>query len=169
MSYTICAGNLPSTYLSAFFFKRTRTEYIILHEQQHIRRLDHIIKVIAYLALCIHWFNPLVWIAFVFSAKDMEMSCDEAVIKKMGEGIRTDYSASLLSFSTGQRMLFGTPLAFGEGDTKGRIKNLARWKRPAVWVTIVVVVVCASIIWMAASNPKEKILHEPDPFSHGFF
>jgi len=108
--------------------------YIILHEQHHIRRGDHIIKALAFVALCIHWFNPLVWVAFMVSSKDMEMSCDEAVVKKLGEDIRADYSASLLSLATGRRIIAGTPLAFGEGDTKGRIKNMLNWKqaKPAV-------------------------------------
>ena len=117
-------------------------EYIILHEQHHIRRMDHIIKALAFLALTVHWFNPLVWVAFVLACKDMEMSCDEAVIRKLGSDVRADYSASLLALATGQRIIAGTPLAFGEGDTKGRIRNLARWKKPAVWVLVLTVIVC---------------------------
>ena len=117
-------------------------EYIILHEQHHIRRFDHVIKALAFLALTIHWFNPLVWIAFVLACKDMEMSCDEAVIRKLGENVRADYSASLLTLATGHRIIAGTPLAFGEGDTKGRIKNLAKWKKPAVWVLVLTIIIC---------------------------
>lgn len=117
-------------------------EYIILHEQHHIRRFDHVIKTLAFLALTIHWFNPLVWIAFVLACKDMEMSCDEAVIRKLGENVRADYSASLLTLATGHRIIAGTPLAFGEGDTKGRIKNLAKWKKPAVWVLVLTIIIC---------------------------
>ena len=117
-------------------------EYIILHEQHHIRRFDHVIKVLAFLALTIHWFNPLVWIAFVLACKDMEMSCDEAVIRKLGSDVRADYSASLLTLATGHRIIAGTPLAFGEGDTKGRIKNLAKWKKPAIWVLVLTIIIC---------------------------
>ena len=117
-------------------------EYIILHEQHHIRRLDHVIKTLAFLALTIHWFNPLVWIAFVLACKDMEMSCDEAVIRKIGENVRADYSASLLTLATGHRIIAGTPLAFGEGDTKGRIRNLAKWKKPAIWVLVLTIIIC---------------------------
>ena len=117
-------------------------EYIILHEQHHIRRFDHVIKTLAFLALTIHWFNPLVWIAFVLACKDMEMSCDEAVIRKLGENVRADYSASLLTLATGHRIIAGTPLAFGEGDTKGRIKNLAKWKKPAIWVLVLTIIIC---------------------------
>ena len=117
-------------------------EYIILHEQHHIRRFDHIFKALAFLALTIHWFNPLVWLAFGFACKDMEMSCDEAVIRKLGGKVRADYSASLLTLATGRRIIAGSLLAFGEGDTKGRIRNLAKWKKPAVWVLILAMVVC---------------------------
>lgn len=121
--------------------------YILLHEQHHIRRGDHVFKALAFLALCIHWFNPLVWLAFVLSGKDMEMSCDEAVVKKLGAGIRRDYSASLLSLATGRRMIAGTPLAFGEGDTKRRIKNMLRWKQatPAVILVSALLVILALI------------------------
>ena len=117
-------------------------EYIILHEQHHIRRLDHIFKALAFLTLTIHWFNPLAWLAFGLACKDMEMSCDEAVIRKLGGKVRADYSASLLSLATGRRIIAGSLLAFGEGDTKGRIRNLAKWKKPAVWVLILAMVVC---------------------------
>ena len=117
-------------------------EYIILHEQHHIRRFDHIFKALAFLALTIHWFNPLVWLAFGLACKDMEMSCDEAVLRKLGGKVRADYSASLLSLATGRRIIAGSLLAFGEGDTKGRIRNLAKWKKPAVWVLILAMVVC---------------------------
>ena len=117
-------------------------EYIILHEQHHIRHFDHIFKALAFLALTIHWFNPLVWLAFGLACKDMEMSCDEAVIPKLGGDVRADYSASLLTLATGRRIIAGSLLAFGEGDTKGRIRNLAKWKKPAVWVLILAMVVC---------------------------
>ena len=117
-------------------------EYIILHEQHHIRRFDHVIKALAFLALTIHWFNPLVCTAFVLACKDMEMSCDEAVIRKLGENVRSEYSASLLTLATGHRIIAGTPLAFGEGDTKGRIKNLAKWKKPAIWVLVLTMIIC---------------------------
>ena len=99
-------------------------EYILQHERTHLKRRDHIIKVIAFLTVSIHWFNPLAWVAFVLGCKDMEMSCDEYVMKTTKEDIRKEYSASLLSLSVGGRTLSGTPLAFGEGSTKERIKNV---------------------------------------------
>lgn len=133
----------PKIYLPSTLSEKER-EYIILHEQHHIKRLDPFIKLLSFFALCIHWFNPLVWIAFIFSSKDMEMSCDEAVVKKIGIRIRADYSASLLTFATGKRVINCSLLAFGEGDTKERIKNLANWKKPAFWV--IVVTICACIV-----------------------
>lgn len=132
--------------------------YIIAHEQYHIRRLDHVTKHLSFAALCIHWFNPFVWIAFILSGKDLEMSCDEAVIKKLGEGIRADYSASLLSLATGRRIIAGTPLAFGEGDTKSRIKNMAKWKQPKKWVSIVSFILCLTILTACAANPEQAVV-----------
>lgn len=129
-------------------------EYIILHERIHMKRLDHVIKLLAFIALCIHWFNPLVWLAFVLSSRDMEMSCDETVIKKMGDEIKADYSESLLAFSTGRHLVQGTPLTFGEGDIKGRIKNMANTrivkKRTMLFVSISVVI----LVFCLIANPK---------------
>ena len=131
-------------------------EYIILHEQHHIKRLDHVMKALAFLALAIHWFNPLVWVAFVLASKDMEMSCDEAVIRKVGGDVRADYSASLLTLATGRHIIAGTPLAFGEGDTKGRINNLSKWKKPAVWVVLLAVLACAILAIGLLTNPAAE-------------
>lgn len=130
----------------------TEQEYIILHEQHHIRRFDHIFKALAFLALTIHWFNPLVWLAFVLAGKDMEMSCDEAVMFKAGEDVRADYSASLLTLATGRRIIAGTPLAFGEGDPKGRIKNLGKWKKPTIWVIIIAIILCVVLAVCLLTN-----------------
>lgn len=127
--------------------------YIVLHEQHHIRRLDHLVKVLAFVALSLHWFNPLVWLAFVLAVRDMEMSCDEAVIRKMGDGIRADYTASLLSLATGKHIITGIPLAFGQGDTKGRIRNLANRKKPAFWVVLAGAVICALAALGLLTNP----------------
>ncbi len=130
--------------------------YILAHERHHIRRCDHIWKLLAYCALCIHWFDPLVWVAFVLAGKDMEMSCDEAVIRQLGPQIRGDYSASLLRLATGKKRIAVTPLAFGQGDTKGRVLNMVKWKKPKVWVSLLCFLVCAAVLVACAVNPKEK-------------
>ena len=131
-------------------------KYIIAHERHHIRRCDHIIKLLAYFSLCIHWFNPLVWAAFILAGKDMEMSCDEAVIRKMGSQIRADYSASLLRLATHKKIIAGMPLAFGEGDTKGRVMNMAKWKKPRLWVSLICLVLCAAVLVACAVNPVDE-------------
>lgn len=129
--------------------------YIIAHEKHHIRRRDPAVKFLAFVALTLHWFNPLVWLAYVLFSKDMEMSCDEAVIKKLGPDIRADYAASLLNLATGRRIAAFTPLAFGEGDTKSRIQNLAKWKKPVAWI----VTLCALVCIVAAAC----LLTDPTP------
>ena len=157
------ADHIPSPFVMGLFrpkiylpstLKETERGYILRHEQYHIRRRDYLVKFLAFLALCVHWFNPLVWAAFILAGKDMEMSCDEAVVKELGEDIRADYSASLLSLATGHRIVAGMPLAFGEGDTGGRIRNLLKWKRPRPWVIAVCAVVCVGLIVLCAVNPK---------------
>ena len=96
------------------------------------------------------------------------MSCDEAVVKKLGEDVRADYSASLLNLATDNAIMFGMPLAFGEVDTKGRIKNLAAWKKPTFWVTIGAILICIVGIVICISNPKEENLYAPEPFGHSY-
>ena len=145
----------PRIYLPAGIPAEER-RYIIAHERCHIHRGDHVIKWAAYFALCLHWFNPLVWLAFLLAGKDMEMSCDEAVIRKLGSHIRADYSASLLRLSTGRKAIGGTPLSFGEGDPKGRIRNMARWKKPKQWISIVCLLLCAVILVFCGMNPQGK-------------
>ena len=82
------------------------------------------------------------------------MSCDEAVIREMGPQIRADYSASLLRLATHKKMIAGMPLAFGEGDTKGRIMNMAKWKKPKLWVSLICVLLCAAVLVACAVNPQ---------------
>ncbi len=144
----------PKIYLPSFLDEREQS-YILMHEQHHIRRLDPVIKALAFAALCIHWFNPLVWAAFILAGKDMEMSCDEAVIRKLGTGILADYTTSLLSLATGKNMITGMPLAFGEGDPKGRIRNLARWKKAPFWVVLTAIAAFIILAVCLLTNPKQ--------------
>ena len=134
----------------------TEQSYILLHEQTHIKRFDHIIKLISFFVLCVHWFNPLVWVAFYLSGKDIEMSCDESVIKRLGNEVKKDYSTSLLTLATGRRIVGGTPLAFGEGDTKVRVKNVLNYKKLAFWMIVVSIIAIVIAIITLTTNPKEK-------------
>jgi len=138
----------PKIYLPAYLASQQRN-YIVLHEQTHIRRRDHIVKFVAYLVLCLHWFNPLAWLAFLLMNADMEMACDEYVLKKLGGKTETEksYSRMLLSFATEQCIIGGSPLAFGSGDIGLRIRNVLKRKkqtRVGFWASLVLVVVLST-------------------------
>lgn len=150
----------PVVYLPGVLTK-TEQAYILAHEQHHIRRGDHVFKALGFLALAIYWFNPLVWVAFILAGRDMEMSCDEAVIRKLGADIRANYSASLLNLATGHRVFSITPLAFGEGNPTGRVRNLARWRKPALWVTIICAVLCAALAVCLLTDRETPAETEP--------
>lgn len=129
-------------------------DYILLHEQTHIRRKDHIVKILAFLILSVHWFNPLVWIAFMLMSTDMELSCDERVLKKMNEDIKKPYANLLLSFAVESSIFNGGSLAFGEGNVKGRIKNVLNYKRPRFWIVAIVVLIAVALCVGLMTNPK---------------
>ncbi len=127
-------------------------KYILKHEQTHIKRYDYIIKIIAFTALTIHWFNPLMWISYFLMSKDMEMSCDESVMKSTNEDIRLDYSNTLLALSVKQsRSLI--PLPFGESNAKSRIKNILNYRKPSFWILAASVVIVLIIVISFVTNP----------------
>ncbi|MCC8163181.1 MAG: M56 family metallopeptidase [Lachnospiraceae bacterium] len=127
--------------------------YTLLHEQIHIRRGDPIFRFLACAELCLHWFNPLVWLAFALSGKDMEMSCDEAVLRKLGGGVKKEYSASLLALATGERALRSIPVAFGESSTKSRIKNVLSYRKAKPVIVAAAAVICVLAFVFLAANP----------------
>lgn len=143
----------PEIYLPASIKQKER-ELILLHERCHIRRCDHMVKWLYWVALCIHWFNPFVWAAFILAGRDMEMSCDEAVLRELDPGLRPDYAASLLNFATGRSRISATPLAFGDGNPKSRIENIVRWKKPKVWVIILCCLFCAGLAVCLLTDPE---------------
>lgn len=135
--------------------------YILTHEQTHIKRLDYLIKPFAFLVLVVHWFNPLIWLSFALMSKDMEMSCDESVLKKMGDEIKGSYSNSLLSLSVKRNgLLKGSPLAFGESNIKSRIKNVLTYKKPAIWLIIITILVTSALMVAFTANPKSEQIPE---------
>lgn len=150
----------PKIYLPSSLTEQEHP-YIIQHEQYHIRRLDHVAKALAFVALCIHWFNPLVWLAFLLASKDMEMSCDEAVIQKMGDSILADYATSLLHLATGKHNVIGMPLTFSKGDIKSRIRNLANWKKPKRLIYaaagLIVILSILTFLFNPSSVPLTKL------------
>lgn len=140
----------PRIYLPCGLEEHERT-YILLHEQTHIRRGDPLFRVLAYAALTLHWFNPFVWAAFFLSGRDMEMSCDEQVLRRLGGEIRCDYSDSLLAMAQGKRSLGFVPLAFGEGDTGKRIKNVLNYKKATLRVMVIgALVVVLAVVALGA-------------------
>ncbi len=138
-------------------------DYILLHEQIHIMRKDYIIKPLAFLILTIHWFNPLVWISFILMSKDMELSCDERVLRQMDGENKKSYANTLLSLATKKQILNGGPLAFGEGSVKGRIKNVLNYKKPKFWLVVILIILLIRVGIGLISNPysaMEKASYE---------
>lgn len=129
--------------------------YIIAHEKHHLKRCDNVIKFVAFILLCVHWFNPLCWVAFYLMNKDMEMSCDEWVLAH-NEGIKKAYSNALLSFAFGKNFPKPSPLCFGEGSAKSRIKNILKYKKPAVIISVIAIILCVAIAVVCVANPKKK-------------
>lgn len=147
----------PRIYLPAKLQDEEK-KYAIEHEKVHIARKDYLIKMLAYAAVCIHWFNPLVWIAFILMETDMEMSCDEAVLRKMGPNIKKEYSMALLSLATGRMVLQGGPLAFGEGKVKGRVKNVLAYRKRALPAVILAAVFLIAVGAGLILNPIQDVL-----------
>ena len=127
--------------------------FVLRHEEIHVRRRDPLWRMLAWAALCIHWFNPLAWLAYGLSEKDMEMSCDEAVIRELGPGVKKAYTTSLLAMAAGRRRLAGAPIAFGEQDTGSRIQNVLRYQKPKKWMTVLLVAVCVALAAWMMVNP----------------
>ncbi len=154
----------PRIYLPAGLTGRPR-QFILCHERAHLRRLDHIVKPVCWAALALHWFNPLVWAAYLLMSRDIEAACDEAVIRHLGSQVKADYSTTLLALATGRRLPAPSPLAFDEGDAKGRLNNVLGSRRPALWVIVVSVIaavmaaVCLLTDPVAAEPPEDS----PDP------
>ncbi|MFA7673424.1 MAG: M56 family metallopeptidase [Clostridia bacterium] len=131
-----------------------QTDHIIKHEQTHLKRFDHIIKLFAYAALVIHWFNPVIWFAYFLMVRDMEMSCDESVMSRSDKDIRAGYSNTLLALSMKQSGILN-PLSFGEYNVKYRIKNVLTYKRPRFWIVTVCVLAVAFSFIALISDPKK--------------
>ena len=130
-------------------------EHVVAHEQAHICRKDHWWKPLGFLLLMIHWFNPLMWLAYVLLCRDIELACDEKVIKELGNEQRGDYTQALVACSVNRRMIAACPLAFGEVSVKERVKSVMNYKKPALWVIIIAVIVCVGVAVCFLTNPKQ--------------
>ena len=144
----------PRIYLP-FSMNEQDMEHVVAHEQAHIRRKDHWWKPLGFLLLTIHWFNPLMWLAYVLLCRDIELACDEKVIKGLGNEQRADYTQALVACSVNRRMIAACPLAFGEVGVKERVKSVMNYKKPALWVIIIAVIVCVGVAVCFLTNPKQ--------------
>ena len=144
----------PRIYLP-FSMNEQNLEHVVAHEQAHIRRKDHWWKPLGFLLLTIYWFNPLMWLAYVLLCRDIELACDEKVIKGLGNEQRADYTQALVACSVNRRMIAACPLAFGEVGVKERVKSVMNYKKPAFWVVILAVIACVIVAVCFLTNPKQ--------------
>ena len=142
----------PKIYLPYHMDSR-KMDHVIAHEQTHIRRKDHWWKPLGFLLLTTHWFNPLMWLSYILLCRDIELACDEKVIRKMSNEQRADYTQALVACSVDRRLITACPLAFGEIGVKERVKSVMNYKKPAFWIVLASVIVCAVIAVCFLTNP----------------
>lgn len=143
----------PRVYLP-FGLGEAEQGHVLAHEREHIRRGDQVVKLLGFLLLCLHWFNPLVWLAYALLCRDIELACDERAVRDMSPGERADYSQALLDLSRPRRFVSACPLAFGEASVKSRVKSVLNYKKPALWLAALAVVVCVGAAVCFLTDPK---------------
>ena len=145
----------PNIYLPMHMDEGTAA-YVIAHECAHLARRDHWWKVLGYLVLALHWFNLLVWVAYILFCRDIELACDEKVVKGLDGAARADYSQALLSCAAPKRAVAACPLAFGEGNIKMRVKSALHYKKPAFWVAAAAVLAVVIVAVCFLTNPRSE-------------
>lgn len=145
----------PRIYLPAHLQSAER-DYVLTHERVHIARKDYLVKLIGWGAVCLHWFNPLVWLAFRLMESDMEMSCDETVLRRLGEDVKQEYSRALLSLSRAESGVSVSPVAFSEGGLKSRIRNILNWKRGGIATAALLAVLLCVLAAGLMLNPAGR-------------
>ncbi len=151
----------PKIYIP-FGMSDENANQVIAHEQAHIKRRDHLLKPLGFLLLTLHWFNPLIWLGYILLCRDIELACDEKVIKGLNNEERANYSQALLSCSVNRRMIAACPLAFGEVGVKERVKSVLNYKKPAFWIVIVTVVALILTSICLLTNPKSYNVSDLD-------
>jgi len=146
----------PKVYLS-YHMDGENLSHVVAHEQAHIRRKDHWWKPLGFLLLTIHWFNPLMWMAYGLLCRDIEFACDEKVIKELGNEQRADYIQALVACSVNRRMMAACPLAFGEVGVRERVKSVMNYKKPAFWIIILAVIACVVVAICFLTNPITSV------------
>ncbi len=143
----------PKIYLP-FNMNEQDMEHVIAHEQAHLRRKDHLWKPLGFLILTLHWFNPMVWLGYILLCRDIELACDEKVVKEFNNEQKADYSQALLTCSVNRRMIAACPVAFGEVGVKNRVKSVLNYKKPAFWLIIVAIIISIVVAVCFLTNPK---------------
>ena len=151
----------PRIYLTSGMDEAAR-DCVLRHERAHLRRWDHVWKPLGFVLLAVYWYNPLVWVAYILFCRDMELACDERVIRDMAAEERAVYSQALLDCSQGRRWVAACPLAFGEVGVKTRVKAVLWYKKPGFWVSVAAVLVCIAVAVCFLTNPKGAGNEEPD-------
>ena len=146
----------PKIYLP-FGMDEAQMEHVVAHEQAHLSRRDHWWKPLGFILLAVYWFNPLMWVAYILLCRDIELACDEKVIRDMGAQDKKAYSEALLACSVPRRMIAACPLAFGEVGVKKRIASVLHYKKPAFWILIVALVASVAVAVCFMTNPKDAI------------
>ena len=149
----------PKIYLP-FGMNGQDMEHVIAHENAHIRRKDHLWKPLGFLILTLHWFNPLMWLGYVILCRDIELACDEKVIKELNSEQKADYSQALLTCSVNRRMIAACPLAFGEVGVKYRVKSVLCYKKPTFWIIVVAVALSIIVAVCFLTNPMSTALDD---------
>lgn len=144
----------PRIYLP-YSVQEPRLSHVLIHENMHIKRKDHLLKLLFYIAVIIHWFNPMVWISYRLLERDMEMACDEAVLERLGAEEKKNYCESLLNLADSKNHFVGNPVAFGESDVKMRMKNVLNYKKPRFWLSVVAVVILLITTVRCLNGPEQ--------------
>jgi len=147
---------MPKIYLP-YSLDGENLSHVVAHERAHIQRNDHLWKPLGFLLLTIHWFNPLMWFAYILLCRDIELACDEKVIGSLGNDQRADYTQALVACSVNRRRIAACPLAFGEVGVKERVKSILNYRKPAFWIIAAAVVVCAAVAVCFLTNPLDSV------------
>lgn len=147
----------PKIYLT-YSINESDISHVIAHEKAHIKRKDHFIKPLGFLLLSVYWFNPIIWVAYILLCRDIELACDEKVVKEFGETERKEYSYALLNCSVNRRKIAACPLAFGEVGVKDRIKSVMNYKKPAFWIIVASVAASVIVALCFMTNPQGDLL-----------
>ncbi|MBO5196579.1 MAG: hypothetical protein J6C03_05735 [Clostridia bacterium] len=131
-------------------------QYILAHEKAHIKRRDHLIKPIGFALLAVYWFNPMMWLAYIFLCRDIELACDEKVVRDFAADEKARYASALLDCSVNRKYITACPLAFGEVGVKERIKNALNYKKPMLWIIVAAVISAIIITVCFMTNPKNE-------------